>query len=100
MQMLRTMAACRALTALLLLLLLLLPSCTCRGPLGWLVPTELQPLETRAAGTAVNTCVNFGFTFLIGQVFLSMLCGMKWGVFIFFAGECPVVGDFVFWGGG
>lgn len=22
----------------------------CRGPLGWLVPSEIQPLETRAAG--------------------------------------------------
>jgi hypothetical protein len=29
----------------------------CRGPLGWLVPSEVQPLETRAAGTAINTTV-------------------------------------------
>lgn len=64
------------------------PSChSCRGPLGWLVPTEVQPLETRTAGTAVNTIVNFAFTFVIGQVFLSMLCGLEWGVFLFFAGE-------------
>lgn len=27
----------------------------CRGPLGWLVPAEVQPLETRAAGTGINT---------------------------------------------
>lgn len=27
----------------------------CRGPLGWLVPSEIQPLETRAAGTGINT---------------------------------------------
>jgi hypothetical protein len=47
----------------------------------------VQPLETRTAGTAVNTIVNFAFTFVIGQVFLSMLCGLKWGVFLFFAGE-------------
>lgn len=39
-----------------------------RGPLGWLVPSEIQPLETRAAGTGINTFVNFMFTFLIGQV--------------------------------
>jgi hypothetical protein len=29
------------------------------GPLGWLVPAEIQPLETRAAGTGLNTFVNF-----------------------------------------
>eukprot|EP00878_Enallax_costatus_P003747 GHUV01003963.1.p1 GENE.GHUV01003963.1~~GHUV01003963.1.p1 ORF type:complete len:430 (+),score=129.74 GHUV01003963.1:238-1527(+) len=29
------------------------------GPLGWLVPSEIQPLETRAAGTGINTCMNF-----------------------------------------
>lgn len=63
---------------LLLLLLLLLPSS--RGPLGWLVPSEIQPLETRAAGTGINTFVNFIFTFIIGQCFLSMLCAMKFGV--------------------
>jgi hypothetical protein len=42
-----------------------------RGPLGWLVPSEIQPLETRAAGTGINTFVNFMFTFLIGQVGLG-----------------------------
>jgi hypothetical protein len=63
-----------------------------RGPLGWLVPTEIQPLETRSAGTALNACVNFAGTFLISQVFLSMLCGLKWGVFLFFAGESCMPG--------
>lgn len=45
-----------------------------RGPLGWLVPSEIQPLETRAAGTGINTLVNFLFTFLIGQIFLVSSC--------------------------
>lgn len=40
----------------------------CRGPLGWLVPAEVQPLETRAAGTGINTFFNFMLTFVIGQV--------------------------------
>jgi len=57
------------------------------GPLGWLVPAEIQPLETRAAGTSLNTLVNFLFTFLIGQVFLSMLCTLKYGTFFLFGGE-------------
>ncbi|KAF8062934.1 hypothetical protein HT031_003773 [Scenedesmus sp. PABB004] len=41
------------------------------GPLGWLVPSEIQPLETRAAGTAINTFTNLLMTFV---------------VFLFFAG--------------
>lgn len=56
------------------------------GPLGWLVPSEIQPLETRAAGTAINTFTNLLMTFVVGQTFLSMLCAMKFGVFFFFAG--------------
>ena len=28
------------------------------GPLGWLYPTEVQPLETRAAGAGINTASN------------------------------------------
>lgn len=56
------------------------------GPLGWLVPSEIQPLETRSAGQAITVSFNFLFTFIIGQAFLSMLCGMRFGIFLFFAG--------------
>eukprot|EP00775_Hariotina_reticulata_P012572 gene12572-12704_t len=56
------------------------------GPLGWLVPSEIQPLETRTSGTAINTFVNLLMTFAVGQCFLSMLCAMRFGVFFFFAG--------------
>ena len=47
------------------------------GPLGWLVPSEIQPLETRSAGQGLTVAVNFLFTFVIGQCFLSMLCAMQ-----------------------
>ena len=50
------------------------PPNDCRGPLAWLVPSEIQPLETRAAGTGISTLVNFLFTFLIGQIFLVSSC--------------------------
>jgi hypothetical protein len=60
------------------------------------VPSEIQPLETRAAGTSINTFVNFLFTFLIGQAFLSILCAMKWGTFLFFAGWVIIMTLFVF----
>jgi hypothetical protein len=52
----------------------------------WLVCSEVQPLHTRAAGTALATMVNFLLTFVIGQCFLHMLCSMRYGVFFFFAG--------------
>ncbi|XP_057736705.1 sugar transport protein 13-like [Arachis stenosperma] len=55
------------------------------GPLGWLIPSETFPLETRSAGASVTVFVNMLFTFLIAQSFLSMLCRMKFAIFWFFS---------------
>ncbi|KAJ8761553.1 hypothetical protein K2173_004329 [Erythroxylum novogranatense] len=55
------------------------------GPLGWLVPSEIFPLEIRSAAQSINVSVNMIFTFAVAQVFLNMLCHMKFGLFIFFA---------------
>lgn len=55
------------------------------GPLGWLVPSEIFPLEIRSAAQSINVSVNMLFTFIIAQVFLNMLCHMKFGLFLFFA---------------
>ena len=49
------------------------------------MPSEIQPLETRSASQSITVCTNFLFSFIIGQAFLSMLCSMRWGVFLFFA---------------
>ncbi|CAN1812371.1 Sugar transport protein MST3 [Linum perenne] len=65
------------------------------GPLGWLVPSEVCPLEIRSAGQAINTGVNMLFTFIIGQFFLSMLCGLKYGLFFFFAAFVVVMSVFI-----
>ncbi|EIE22371.1 general substrate transporter [Coccomyxa subellipsoidea C-169] len=64
------------------------------GPIGWLYPCEIQPLETRAAGSAINVSSNMLFTFVIGQSFTTMLCSMRYGVFLFFAG-CLVIAGLV-----
>ncbi|KAJ9189356.1 hypothetical protein P3X46_000664 [Hevea brasiliensis] len=66
------------------------------GPLGWLVPSEICPLEIRSAGQAINVSVNMFFTFVIGQFFLTMLCHMKFGLFLFFAGWVIVMTIFIF----
>ncbi|KAL9237619.1 hypothetical protein vseg_012146 [Gypsophila vaccaria] len=65
------------------------------GPLGWLIPSETFPLETRSAGQSVTVCVNMLFTFVIGQAFLSMLCKFKYGIFLFFSGWVLIMSLFV-----
>ncbi|KAJ8629078.1 hypothetical protein MRB53_022401 [Persea americana] len=67
------------------------------GPLGWLVPSEIFPLEIRSAGQSINVSVNMLFTFLIAQVFLTMLCHMKFGLFYFFAFWVICMTGFVYW---
>ncbi|XP_078175659.1 sugar transport protein MST6-like [Carex rostrata] len=65
------------------------------GPLGWLVPSEIFPLEIRSAGQSITVSMNMLFTFAIGQAFLSMLCHMKFGLFFFFAGWVIIMTLFV-----
>ncbi|KAG1368208.1 sugar transport protein MST6 [Cocos nucifera] len=65
------------------------------GPLGWLVPSEIFPLEIRSAGQSINVSVNMLFTFLIAQAFLTMLCHMKFGLFYFFGGWVLIMTTFV-----
>ncbi|XVE92928.1 hypothetical protein REPUB_Repub01dG0146000 [Reevesia pubescens] len=65
------------------------------GPLGWLVPSEICPLEIRSAGQAINVSVNMLFTFFIAQAFLAMLCHMKFGLFFFFAGFVAIMTLFI-----
>ncbi|XP_006644257.2 sugar transport protein MST8 [Oryza brachyantha] len=60
------------------------------GPLGWLVPSEIFPLEIRSAAQSVVVVFNMLFTFIIAQVFLMMLCHLKFGLFYFF-GACELV---------
>ncbi|CAD6202690.1 unnamed protein product [Miscanthus lutarioriparius] len=65
------------------------------GPLGWLIPSETFPLETRSAGQSVTVCVNLLFTFVIAQAFLSMLCHLKYAIFVFFSAWVLVMSLFV-----
>ncbi|KAE8806499.1 monosaccharide transporter 4 [Hordeum vulgare] len=53
------------------------------GPLGWLIPSEIFPLETRSVGQSISVCTNMLFTFVFAQVFLSMLCHLKSFIFVF-----------------
>lgn len=66
------------------------------GPLGWLVPSELFPLETRSAGQSVVVCVNLLFTALIAQCFLVSLCHLKYGIFLLFGCLIFIMSTFIF----
>ncbi|CAN6275878.1 unnamed protein product [Urochloa humidicola] len=56
------------------------------GPLKWVVPSEIYPLEIRSAGQAVTLSVALTLSFTQTQVFVSMLCAMKYAIFLFYAG--------------
>ncbi|KAI3792484.1 hypothetical protein L2E82_06364 [Cichorium intybus] len=66
------------------------------GPLGWLVPSEIFPLEIRSAAQSVNVSVNMIFTFFIAQIFLQMLCALRFGLFIFFMFWVAVMTFFIY----
>nr|BDU96878.1 sugar transporter protein 14 [Symplocarpus renifolius] len=66
------------------------------GPLGWLVPSEIFPLETRSAGQSMVVCVNLFFTAAIAQCFLASLCHLRWGVFVLFAGLIVIMSLFIY----
>ncbi|XP_073046297.1 sugar transport protein 8-like [Primulina eburnea] len=65
------------------------------GPMGWLIPSEIFPVETRTAGFAFAVSSNMLCTFIIAQAFLSMLCHMRAFIFFFFSAWILVMGIFV-----
>jgi sugar porter (SP) family MFS transporter len=67
------------------------------GPMTWLVPAEVFPLEVRSAGQSVTVASGFVFTIFVAQGFLAMLCRMRAWLFFFFAGWIVVMTGFVYW---
>ncbi|KAI3469551.1 hypothetical protein Pfo_026214 [Paulownia fortunei] len=65
------------------------------GPMGWLIPSEIYPIETRTAGFAVAVSTNMIFTFIIAQAFLSMMCHLRAYIFFFFSAWILIMGLFV-----
>ncbi|KAK1571442.1 hypothetical protein Q3G72_017153 [Acer saccharum] len=66
------------------------------GPLGWLIPNEIFPLEIRSAAQSIVVSVNMFFTFIVAQLFLTMLCHLKFGLFFFFAFFVAVMSVFIY----
>ncbi|GMH21522.1 hypothetical protein Nepgr_023364 [Nepenthes gracilis] len=70
--------------------------CYSWGPLTWLVPSEIFPMEIRSAAQAVTVSVGLVFTTVIAQTFLYLLCHFKAGIFFFFGGWVAVMTSFVY----
>lgn len=64
------------------------------GPMAWLVVSEIHPVQTRAAGTAFGTMINFFMSFVIGQFWLTLICHTKAYAFLFFAAWLLFMGVF------
>ncbi|CAK0787208.1 hypothetical protein CVIRNUC_010424 [Coccomyxa viridis] len=60
--------------------------CYSYGPLAWLIPTEIGDISTRSMGQSVNVTTQFLASFSIAQSFMSIMCRLQWGTFLFFAG--------------
>ncbi|KAK6132218.1 hypothetical protein DH2020_034038 [Rehmannia glutinosa] len=58
------------------------------GPLGWLIPSEIFPLEIRSAGQSVSVGVNFLFTFWLGRRFYRCCVVLSLGFSSFWRVGC------------
>ncbi|RWW89083.1 hypothetical protein BHE74_00001944 [Ensete ventricosum] len=65
------------------------------GPLSWIIPSEIFPVEIRSAGQSISVAINLGLTFVQTQTFLAMLCRFKQGTFAFYAAWVVVMTAFV-----
>ncbi|XP_072989863.1 sugar transport protein MST1-like isoform X4 [Typha latifolia] len=65
------------------------------GPLSWIIPSEIFPVEVRSAGQGISVAVNLGCTFVQTQAFLAMLCRFKFATFAYFAAWVAVMTAFV-----
>lgn len=55
------------------------------GPLAWLIPSEIFPINIRTTGQSITAGLSFIIIFVLSQTFLTMLCHFKFGVFLFYA---------------
>lgn len=65
------------------------------GPLKWVVPSEIYPVEIRSAGQAMTVSIALCLSFAQTQVFISLLCAMKYAIFLFYVGWVLVMTAFM-----
>ena len=84
-----------ALAVLVLMCLYTLSFGVSWGPLKWVVPSEIYPVEIRSAGQALTVSIALCLSFAQTQVFVSLLCAMRYAIFLFYAGWVVVMTAFV-----
>jgi MFS transporter, SP family, sugar:H+ symporter len=65
------------------------------GPLKWIIPSEIYPLEVRSAGQGMSEAISLALTFAQTQSFLNMLCSFKYGAFAYNAGWVVIMTAFI-----
>ncbi|CAL4991344.1 unnamed protein product [Urochloa decumbens] len=65
------------------------------GPLFWVVPSEIFPVDIRSLGQAVNMAICLGLDFVQTQSFLAMLCRFRYATFAYYAAWVAVMTAFV-----
>nr|CAB3487228.1 unnamed protein product [Digitaria exilis] len=65
------------------------------GPLGWVVPSEIFPVDIRSLGQAMNVSISLGLAFVQTQTFLAMLCRFKYATFAYYAAWVAVMTVFI-----
>ncbi|KAJ4817994.1 Sugar transport protein 5 [Rhynchospora pubera] len=55
------------------------------GPLNWVIPAEIFPVEISSAGNGITSAIGLGCTFIQTQTFLAMLCTFKYATFAYYA---------------
>lgn len=69
--------------------------CASWGPVTPVVTSEIFPLEVRPAVLGLSGAVTGALTFVQSQSFLAMLCRIKYGAFVFYAGWVVIMTAFV-----
>ncbi|CAN6381917.1 unnamed protein product [Urochloa humidicola] len=65
------------------------------GPLFWVVPSEIFPVDIRSLGQAINMAICLGLDFVQTQSFLAMLCRFRYATFAYYAAWVAVMTVFV-----
>jgi sugar porter (SP) family MFS transporter len=68
------------------------------GPIGWVVPAEIFPMDLRDKGMALTTTGNWLSNFAVGKVTPILIRPQNfnlWGTFLFFGAWCTIMGLFV-----
>ncbi|TVU06871.1 hypothetical protein EJB05_46907, partial [Eragrostis curvula] len=65
------------------------------GPLKWIVWGEINPLDVRSVAQGITLSVTYIISFVQSQVFITLLCHLKYGIFLFYAAWLVLMTVFV-----